>query len=227
MRALPVRRIATSALCATLLLGTAGTAIALSGDDTPRDDETLTEHRAPAPAPETMLAQAKQLHDAAGVITPATELLTAVLKAPGNKLSPEDVRKHREAMKRAVAAARTKTPMAPADPAVVQLPEQPAGSVPRDTKAPADPRASALAALQKADAKLLRAAGAGDTAAVRAQAPKVITGIVNMTAATLLVGDMPAPDLAGLPPLPKAPESQGLPTTTLPQTPAVPEAAKP
>ncbi|MGA4850255.1 hypothetical protein ACOBQB_29920 [Streptomyces sp. G5(2025)] len=210
MRALPVRRIATSALCATLMLGTAGTAFALADDDTPRDrDETRNAHRAPAPTPETMLAQAKQLHDAAGVITPASELLTAVLTAPGHKLSPADVKKHSEAMKRAIEATG-------AHAAEVTAP-----------KAPADPRASALTALQKADAKLLKAAGSGDAAAVRAEAPAVVTGMVNVTAATLLGGGMPAPSLPGLPPLPKAPAPQGMPTGTLPQTPAVPEVPAP
>ncbi|MEU1014755.1 hypothetical protein ABZ383_13690 [Streptomyces sp. NPDC005900] len=207
MRALPVRRIATSALCATLVLGTAGPALALPVDGTPRD-QTWTAHRAPAPAPETMLAQARQLHDAAGVITPTTELLTAVLKAPGHKLSPEDVEKYYEAMWRAVEATGAKAPGAPADP-----------------KAPADPRASALTALQKANTTLLEATAAGDVAAVRTHAPALVTGMVNVVAATLVVGGLPTPDLAGLSPLPNAPGAQapqGLPPATLPHSPAVP-----
>ncbi|MFF8656522.1 hypothetical protein [Streptomyces huasconensis] len=235
MRALSTRRFATSALCATLLLGTAGTAFAFAADDAPRD-ETRNAHRAPAPAPETMLAQAEQLRDAAGVITPASDLLTAVLTAPGNKLSPAEIKKHGEAMRRAVdaAGATTTVPDSPAAPAAqppqppqTQTPERPVGTAARDTKAPADPRASALTALHQADAKLLRAAAAGDAAAVRAQAPAVVTGMVNVAAATLLAGGLPAPTLPGLPPLPAAPASQGLPTGTLPQTPAVPETAAP
>ncbi|MEU5578683.1 hypothetical protein ABZ791_21565 [Streptomyces huasconensis] len=244
MRALSTRRIATSALCATLLLGAAGTAFAFADDDTPRD-ETRNAHRAPAPAPETLLAQAEQLRDAAGVITPASDLLTAVLKAPGNKLSPAEIKKHREAMRRAVdaAGATTTVPESPAAPAAqppqtsqlpqTQMPERPVGTAARDTKAPADPRASALTALHQADAKLLRAAAAGDAAAVRAHAPAVVTGMVNVAAATLLAGGLPAPTLPGLPPLPTAPAgpaapaNQGLPTGTLPQTPAVPEVTAP
>ncbi|MBM7173173.1 hypothetical protein JQK87_33255 [Streptomyces sp. G44] len=229
MRALPVRRIAAPALCATLLIGTAGTAFALAGDGTPGDD-TRNAHRAPAPAPETMLAQAEQLHDLAGVLTPSSELLTAVLRAPGHKLSPADVDKHSEALKRAVDAAGTNTPasMTLADPTVKlpQPPERPAGGAARD-KAPADPRAGALSALQKADAKLLRAAGAGDAAAVRAQAPAVVDSMVNVVAATMVGGDLPAPSLPGVPPLPKVPAPQNVPTGTLPQTPAVPKAPAP
>ncbi|UFQ17080.1 MULTISPECIES: hypothetical protein [Streptomyces] len=232
MRALSTRRIATSALCVTLLLGTAGTAFAFAADDAPRD-ETRNAHRAPAPAPETLLAQAEQLRDAAGVITPASDLLTAVLKAPGNKLSPAEIKKHREAMRRAVdaAGATTTVPESPAAPVAQppQTPERPVGAAARDIKAPADPRASALTALHQADAKLLRAAAAGDAAAVRAQAPAVVTGMVNVAAATLLAGGLPAPTLPGLPPptAPATPAPQGLPTGTLPQTPAVPETAAP
>ncbi|MEU1026835.1 hypothetical protein ABZ366_33185 [Streptomyces sp. NPDC005904] len=117
MRALPLRRIATSALCATLLLGTAGPALA--HDDTSRD-KPGTAPRAPAPDANALAAQTQQLHALGGALNTVSELLTAVLKAKDNKLPPEDVKKHTEAVKKALealAAAKPPAPKAVTDPA--------------------------------------------------------------------------------------------------------------
>ncbi|WP_055703102.1 MULTISPECIES: hypothetical protein [Streptomyces] len=240
MRALPVRRIATTTLCATLLLGTAGPAFAAHGDS-PRD-ETRTAPRAPAPDAGALLGQVQQLNSLGGVLTPVTDLLTAALQAKDGKLSPEELKKHTDAVKAALDAAAKPPVEAPADPtgalpetpAVPKVPEAPAvpklptGGAERDAKAPLDVKADAVAALQKAVDDLVKAVTAGDPKAVLAAAPVVLTNLVNVAVATLLSGGLPAPSLPGLPALPKLPtdglpKTPELPTGALPKTPALPQ----
>ncbi|MEU6356318.1 hypothetical protein ABZ896_44595 [Streptomyces sp. NPDC047072] len=72
---------------------------------------------------------------------------------------------------------------------------------------PADLVADALAALQKAVETLLTAVTSGDPTKVVPAVTGVLTGLVNVLAATLLSGGLPAPSLAGLPPLPSLPVS--------------------
>ncbi|MET8687276.1 hypothetical protein ABZV77_23975 [Streptomyces sp. NPDC004732] len=218
MRALPVRRLATTTLCATLLLGTAGPALASDGDAS--REATRTAPRAPAPDASALLGQAQQLGGLGGVLTPVTDLLTAVLKAPDSKLSPEDAKKHVDAVKAAIDAAAKAAPAAPGTglPSVPEAPKLPTGGAQSAAKAPMDAKADALAALQKAVDELVKAATAGDPKAVLAAAPGVLLGLVNAVVATVLGGGLPAPNLPGLPSLPK------LPTGGLPQTPALPQA---
>ncbi|MFJ2769387.1 hypothetical protein [Streptomyces sp. NPDC087300] len=235
MRALPVRRIATTTLCATLLLGTAGPAFAATGDAS--HDETQSAPRAPAPAPDALLAQTKQLADVGGVLTPVTALLDAVLKADGNKLSADEAKKHADAVKAAIDAAAKKAPATPATPeapaakppATPALPKLPTGGSQSDRRAPLDVKGDALAALQSAVDAFVKAATAGDAKTVLTQAPVVLTSLVNVAVATLLSGGLPAPSLPGLPALPKLPtgalpQAPGLPTGALPQTPSLPVA---
>ncbi|CAM5261146.1 hypothetical protein SALBM135S_02600 [Streptomyces alboniger] len=164
MRALPVRRIATTTLCATLLLGTAGPALA-SEDTAPRE-ETRTAPRAPAATPEAMLAQAKRLHDAGGVVTPAADLLTAVLEAKGHKLSAEEAAKHRDAVRAAIreATAERRAPAADDGP---------------DDRAPEPPAAAGLGDLQSTVDKLLTATTQGDLGGVLQEAPNLVTGLLK------------------------------------------------
>ncbi len=70
---------------------------------------------------------------------------------------------------------------------------------------PLDIKADALAALQKSVDTLLTAVTSGDVANVAPAVTGVVTSLVGFVAATLLGGGLPAPDLAGLPPLPKLP----------------------
>ncbi|QES42885.1 hypothetical protein DEJ49_19500 [Streptomyces venezuelae] len=205
MRALPVRRLATTTLCAALLLGTAGPALASVGDAS--RDQARTAPRAPA-APDP-LAQVQQLINIEGVLKAVSELLTAVLKAPGNKLSPEDVKKHTEALKKALEAA-AKPPAKGATEAVPKtateaVPKTVTGVAARADKAPLDPKADAVAALQKAVDALLKAATAGDIKAVAAQVPTILTGVVNFLVASITGGGLPAPALPETPALPKTP----------------------
>ncbi|MDW4909601.1 hypothetical protein RB628_30745, partial [Streptomyces sp. ADMS] len=100
-------------------------------------------------------------------------------------------------------------PDAPALPATPALP--PASALPvafkdgKAVKGPLDIEADALAALQKSVDTLLTAVTSGDVANVVPAVTGVLTSLVGFVAATLLGGGLPAPDLAGLPPLPKLP----------------------
>ena len=133
-------------------------------------------------------------------------------------------------------------PSAPAVPATPALPQTPTSSLPTgslpavptlpslstsgdDSKAgasaklPADLVADALAGLQKAVDTLLAAATSGDVTQVVPAVTGVLTGLVNVLAATLLSGKLPLPDLPGLPALPSAPGLPTLPTSSLPTSP--------
>lgn len=224
MRALPVRRIATTVLCASLLIGTAGPVIAAESDSP--HGSTQEAARAPVAEADKLLAQAKTLGDAGGVLTPVTDLLTAVLKADKGQLPAAEATKLAAPAKEAITKAAATAPKAPELPETPAVPE--AQTLPQaqplpkaladDTTAAPDPKADALKALQSAVDALLKAATGGEAKAVADTAPNVLTGLVNLVAATLVGGGLPAPDLAGLPALPKAPEQ---PAAALPQAPAV------
>ncbi|MEU5955782.1 hypothetical protein [Streptomyces sp. NPDC047525] len=224
MRALPVRRIATTVLCASLLIGTAGPVIAAESDSHSTSAQEAA--RAPVPGADALLAQAKTLGDAGGVLTPVTDLLTAVLKADKGQLPAADATKLADPVKEAITKASAaapkapelpETPAAPDTPALpdtAALPEAPAlpKALSDDSRAAAaDPKADALKALQTAVDALVKAATGGDVTKVAGAVPPVLTGLVNLLAATLLGGGLPAPDLAGLPALPKLPAAPGLP----------------
>ncbi|CCK29969.1 putative secreted protein [Streptomyces davaonensis JCM 4913] len=237
MRALPARRIAVSALSATLLLGIAGPA-AVAADDSARERTHAASH-APVPGADALLAQVKSLGDVGGVLSPVAELLNAVLKADNGQLPAADAQKLGQAVKDAIAKATAAAPVAPpavavpgtstststapttpatsATPALpatptlpTTLPTLPTLTKSDDSKAPsaelpADLVADALAGLQKAVDALLTAVTSGNVAAVLPAATAVVTGLVNLVAATLLGGGLPAPSLAGLPALPSLP----------------------
>ncbi|MGC0403236.1 hypothetical protein RKD27_005880 [Streptomyces sp. SAI-126] len=83
-------------------------------------------------------------------------------------------------------------------------------------KLPADLVADAYAALSKAVDTLLEAVTSGDVAKVVPAVTGVLTGLVNVLAATLLSGKLPLPNLPGLPALPAPPALPGLPASSLP-----------
>ncbi|WLW54892.1 hypothetical protein [Streptomyces sp. YU58] len=226
MRGLPARRIASSALCATLLAGIAGPA-AVAAE---RDPSTASVQAAQAPVPnaDALLAQVKGLGNLGTVLTPVTDLLNAVLKADNGQLSAEEATKLGDAVKEALAKVTAAAPAAPATPPVAPpatstLPTLPTVPTLPSTKSgdakapaaqlPADLVGDAVAALQKAVDALLKAAQSGDVTQVVAALTGVLTGLVNLVAATLLGGGLPAPNLPGLPALPTLPS---LPTGPLP-----------
>lgn len=232
MRALPARRIASTALCATLLLGIgAQTALAADGDAARERGHAASQ--APVPNADALLAQVKSLGDLGGVVKPVTDLTNAVLKADNGQLPLDEATKLTDAVKEAIAAASAAaqtpatppvslptTPAVPATPALPVVSTLPAPL--RDAEAvkvPLDIKANSLAALQKSVDALLEAVTSGDVANVVPAVTDVLTNLVGFVAATLLGGELPAPDMAGLPPLPKlpggAPKLQA-PASTLP-----------
>ncbi|MFJ2262016.1 hypothetical protein ACIOKD_27410 [Streptomyces sp. NPDC087844] len=151
MRALPARRIATSALCATFLLGIAGPVAVAADHDPARDTRAAAipvtavpaaAVRAPVPEADALLAQATGLGDVAGVLKPVTDLLTAALKADSGKLPAADAEKFGDAVKEAIAKATASAPAAPQTPPAKTpaVPQTPAEQAPAEVNSPADPK---------------------------------------------------------------------------------------
>ncbi|MFE1796581.1 hypothetical protein ACFW9L_10500 [Streptomyces sp. NPDC059517] len=217
MRALPARRIATSALCATFLLGIAGP-VAVAADHDPAHDARsaaappATAVRAPVPEADALLAQAAGLADVAGVLKPVTDLLTAALKADGGKLPAADATKLGDAVKEAVAKATGSAPAAPQTPpaktpAVPQtptVPKTPAVNSPADPKIPAVPQSPADPKIPAAPPAILPALPgapalpAPDTASrvaapdLRADALKALQSSVDSLTEAAVAGDATA-----------------------------------
>ncbi|MEV6961268.1 hypothetical protein AB0M97_19120 [Streptomyces sp. NPDC051207] len=189
---LPARRLATTTLTAFLLIGVTGPAAMAAGSDSSRG-HTAAVAQAPVADAKALLAQAKSLGDLSSTLKPATELLTAVLKADNGRLTPQESAQHAAAVKDAIA----------------RIGVAPATTLPAPASAPApDVRADALVALQASVDTLLKVSATGDAGQVQPAATNLLTGLVNVVAATLLGGGLPAPDLAGLPALPNLPASQ-------------------
>ncbi|MGP4045615.1 hypothetical protein [Streptomyces sp. 2A115] len=190
MRVQPTRRIATSALCAALVLGAAGTALANAPDSEGGVARTVS--RAPVPKADALLRQSEALGDLGTVLAPATNLLNAVLKADNGQLSKEEAKKLGDATKGAIAQAKDAAPAQP--PAT-----PPSASATSPVQLPADLRDDQLDALGKAVDVLLGAATSGKADQVGPAADKVVTALVNVSAATLLGSGMRAENLPGLP----------------------------
>ncbi|MFE8923250.1 hypothetical protein [Streptomyces rochei] len=246
---LPARRIATTALTAGLLIGLSGPAVMAADGESVRE-RTHAASRAPLPDAAELQEQVGSLAGLGGVLTPVTDLLSAVLKADDGKLAATDADQLSAAVKDALAKAEaadadaddtattpetttpgtttpgtttpgTSTPAQP--PAVtapdaetpVTLPAPVAAQGADETAAASDLAASAYAELQKQIDALIKASTSGTAEQVSPAVKDVVTGVVNVVAATLVGGELPAADLAGLPALPAAPEA------------AAPEAAAP
>ncbi|MER7686719.1 hypothetical protein [Streptomyces sp. NPDC097610] len=251
MRALPARRLASSVLCASLLLGISGPVALAADSDSARGH---THAAAPVPGADALLAQVKSLGAIAGVLAPVTDLLDAALKADNGQLSADQAAKLAQAVKDAIAKASAAAPPATTTPALPTLPttlpavptlpsvkksaeahDDSAVAGDQDNKAPRDkssraPAArdlagDALTALQKAVDALVAAATSGDATKVVPAATAVLTSLVNFVVAVVLGGGLPAANLPGLPPLPALP-TPALPTPALP-TPALPTPALP
>ncbi|MDI6517374.1 hypothetical protein QMA61_14330 [Streptomyces coelicoflavus] len=243
---LPARRIATSTLCAGLLIGLSGPAV-MAADGDPVRERTHAASHAPLPDADELQSQVAGLADLGGVLTPVTDMLTAVLKADNGQLSATDADKLSAAVEDALAKADaadtdaddtattpgTTTPgtTTPAEPPAVTAPEAgtdtpvtlpaPVTAQSDDgTAAASDLSAAAEAALQKQIDALVKATTSGTAEQVSPAVKDVMTGIVNVVAATLVGNGLPAADLAGLPGVPTAPEATTPEATT-------PEAAAP
>ncbi|CAL9425537.1 hypothetical protein SUDANB58_01939 [Streptomyces sp. enrichment culture] len=245
---LPARPIATSALCATLLLCAAGPA-AVAADGDPVRERTRTAPRAPLPGADELNAQVQTLSGLGGVITPVTELLGAVLEDDDGRLTAQQADRLGDAVDAAIDDALAKAgavaaPTAPGTtapsattpgtaapgantPARPPAVAQPNGDAPATTlPAPLAPAqaggglvGAAFDALRQAIDALLGVSTTGRPDQVGPAVADVVTDVVNVATATLTGGGLPAPDLAGLQPLPAAPNGPA-PASTLPDTPA-------
>ncbi|MFF2651154.1 hypothetical protein [Streptomyces sp. NPDC058045] len=203
MRHLPIRHLATSALCAALVLGTALPVAAQ--DDSPAGG--AAGRSVPVPEADALLTQTAALRDTSAALAPVSRLLDAVLRTDEGKLSPDQARRYSQSVREGIAAARESVRGGGNQNA--QLPSS-ARTLPARPQTPAaELRASALDRLQTRADTLLAAAEKGDREAVSRQAPKLVTAAVNHLAATLLAGGLPAPDLPGLPDLPRMPSASG------------------
>lgn len=147
MRGLPVRRIASTALCATLVLGISGPA-AMAADGAAAHERKVASSNTPVAGTDALLAQAQGLGELGTVLTPVANLLNTVLKAEDGQLTAEQATELGDAVKAAVAkitAATPATPVTPATPATPADPEaepaDPAAEVPAKPEVPADPAA--------------------------------------------------------------------------------------
>ncbi|QKW63234.1 hypothetical protein HUT15_23465 [Streptomyces sp. NA03103] len=230
---LPARRIATSALCAGLLIGLSGPAVMAADGDSVRE-RTHAASRAPLPDADELQSQVGSLAGLGGVLTPVTDMLTAVLKADNGQLSAADAEKLSAAVEDALA--KVEAADTDADDAAVTAPEAgtdtpvtlpaPVTAQNEDgTAAASDLSATAQAELQKQIDALVKATTSGTADQVSPAVEDVMTGIVNVVAATMVGSGLPAADLAGLPGVPTAPEAT-TPEATTPET-TTPEAAVP
>ncbi|MFG2683356.1 hypothetical protein [Streptomyces sp. NPDC048392] len=230
---LPARRIATTALCAGLLIGISGPAVMAADGDSVRE-RTHAASRAPLPDTEELQSQVAGLAGLGGVLTPVTDMLTAVLKADDGRLSATDADKLSAAVEDALAkaeaadtdaddAATTPGTSTPAQPPAVTAPE---AGTPVTLPAPVTAQggdgtaaasglaATAYADLQKRIDALVKATTAGNADQVGPAVEEVVNGVVNVVAATLVGNGLPAADLAGLPGVPTAPEATTPEATT-------------
>ncbi|WP_431987910.1 hypothetical protein [Streptomyces parvulus] len=243
---LPARRIATTALCAGLLIGISGPAVMAADGESVRERTHAASH-APLPDVAELQSQVGSLAGLGGVLTPVTDMLTAVLEAEDGRLSAADADKLSDAVKDALAKAEaadadaddadtddtatTPGTATPAQPPAVTAPEAgdpvtlPAPVAAQDeTAAAPDLTATAYAELQKQVDALVKATTAGSAEQVSPAVENVVTGVVNVVAATLVGNGLPAADLAGLPAVPSAPEASApqaaTPASPLPANPA-------
>ncbi|WML80443.1 hypothetical protein [Streptomyces sp. VNUA74] len=243
---LPARRIATTALCAGLLIGISGPAVMAADGESVRERTHAASH-APLPDVAELQSQVGSLAGLGGVLTPVTDMLTAVLEAEDGRLSAADADKLSDAVKDALAKAEaadadaddadtddtatTPGTATPAQPPAVTAPEAgdpvtlPAPVAAQDEAAAApDLTATAYAELQKQVDALVKATTAGSAEQVSPAVENVVTGVVNVVAATLVGNGLPAADLAGLPAVPSAPEASApqaaTPASPLPANPA-------
>lgn len=134
MRGLPARRVASSVLCATVLIGIAGPAAVAADNDSARK-HVHAASSAPVPNADALLAPVKSLGDLGSVLTPVTDLLAQALKADNGQLSADQAKTLGDAVTAAVAkitaaAAAPAVPAVPAAPAVPAVPAVAGGAPP-------------------------------------------------------------------------------------------------
>ena len=212
MPAPTTRHIATSALCAALLLGTVAPALAAGPDDTRPASRTAADSRA------ALRDQTDALAGLGTVLTPVTRLLDSALAADDDPLTAAEAKKlaaaAREAVAQAreealaeaaqeVAAARAEAEEARREAAADReeaLTDAADATDTTDTTDTTGLTPGALDALGKAVDGLLAALLADKGEQVDPAADNVVKKLVDVSVATLLDRGLPAARLPGLPP---------------------------
>lgn len=212
MRGLPVRRIASTALCASLVLGFAAPA-ATAADGAAAHERTAAAHGAPVPGAAALLAQGKALGDLGVVLAPVTNVLDNVLEADEGRLTPDQATRLGDAVKTAVAKVTAAAPVSPAAPA------DPAAAPSAGQAKAADPVSDALAAVQKAVDALLAAATSLDVGQVVSSVTGVVDGLLDLLSSTLDGLGLSLPDLPVDTPAAEAPAAAAPAAPSLPPLP--------
>ncbi|MGW7050674.1 hypothetical protein [Streptomyces sp. NPDC054887] len=199
--------VVSSLACGALAFGAAGGAIAAPVSPPPAAERPAAAD--PLPGADKLTPQVKLLNDIAGVLTPVTKLLDAII-AGGGKLSPEEIAKHTKAIEEAL----DKLPKAPGTALEVPAspsPELPSVAAPRAADAGLELKAKAVVDLRAKVDVLLKAAEQGDAAKVTEAVVATITASLNVVVSIVVGGGLPAPNLEGLPALPKVPGAADAP----------------
>jgi hypothetical protein len=193
MRVLSARRLASSALCAALLVGIAGPAATAAGP---------ARERGHAASPGAPRAQVRKLDAAGGGLTPVADLLNAALKADGGRLPAAEAKKLGDAAKRALADSAKKaeksekakkakkaekseknkkvmTAKAPAAPVAPKAPRT------ASERRAADTTGDTLGAVQKDIDSLVEAIAAGDVDQVLAFVDDLLADVLDFVTDTL------------------------------------------
>ncbi|MBT2492665.1 hypothetical protein J7E96_29980 [Streptomyces sp. ISL-96] len=192
--------VVSSVVCGALVFGSAGGAIAAPVPASPAAEVSAAED--PLPDAAKLTSQVKLLRNIDSVLTPVTDLLDAVI-ASGGKLSPEELAKHMKAIEDAL----KDLPKAPGT--ALEVPAGPAPALPPVVTPRADAgqdlKVKAVADLRAKVGVLVKAAETGDATKVKEAVAATITATLNVIVSIVVGGGLPAPNLAGLPPLPKVP----------------------
>ena len=185
---------ATLALAAALTLGAAGTATAALAADG-HDQHVVT---APAQAPVARQQLAQQVRILQGTnqaVKPVSDLLQAVLASQNGRLSQVQADRHARSIKRALNRLTRTVREQQADHAFRQ------GNRNDAAEQAAAPRLTVKAAdqVQAHVDKLLKAARTGHQARVQRQSQALVKSTVNLMTSIVLGGQLPAPDMEGLP----------------------------
>ncbi|MEU1037165.1 hypothetical protein ACFYP4_06835 [Streptomyces sp. NPDC005551] len=205
MRAMPARRIASSAFCATLLLGVAAPAAAAADGDSALGRAHAA---APVPGADGLLDQVAALAGLDGALNPVTDLLSAVLTTDDGRLSDDEAAALGDAAKTAIAEITEEaTAEASADP-VRDATTEPSDETPevpgaRDEDAAdidaADIDTDLLAELRNGLDNLLEVIDSGDFGKVVPAATSLVTGLVDVVVSTATgSGSTAASETSGL-----------------------------
>jgi hypothetical protein len=110
MRALSARRLASSSLCAALVLGITAPAALASDRDSSHDRTRVT---APVPAADALMTQVESLDDLTRALKPVTALLTSVLRQDDGQLSAAQAARLGGEVKKALAELAPGAPVTP------------------------------------------------------------------------------------------------------------------